>query len=84
MQSLTSGFGNEIDKELVKMMLLLKVQSLTRGFSGVKITTIERLIYFFNNNILPIVFEQGSLGASYGDLAPLAHNEIALALIGGW
>ena len=73
------GFGGEIDEELVKMMLLLKVQSLTRGFSGVKITTIERLIYFFNNNILPVVFEQGSLGAS-GDLAPLAH--VALALIG--
>ncbi|MEC7084245.1 MAG: histidine ammonia-lyase [Bacteroidota bacterium] len=73
------GFGKEVDNEVVKIMMLLKIQSLSRGYSGITLTTLKRLIYFFNHDIFPIVYEQGSLGAS-GDLAPLAH--MSLALIG--
>lgn len=73
------GTGEEVPLEVVKRMLLLKVLGLSHGHSGVQIATVERLIYFFNNNILPVVYQQGSLGAS-GDLAPLAH--LSLPLIG--
>ena len=73
------GFGKEVDNEVVKIMMLLKIQSMSRGYSGITLTTLKRLIYFFNHDIFPIVYEQGSLGAS-GDLAPLAH--MSLALIG--
>ena len=73
------GFGKEVDNEMVKIMMLLKIQSLSRGYSGITLTTLKRLIYFFNHDIFPVVYEQGSLGAS-GDLAPLAH--MSLALIG--
>ena len=73
------GFGKEVDNKIVKIMMLLKIQSLSRGYSGITLTTLKRLIYFFNHDIFPIVYEQGSLGAS-GDLAPLAH--MSLALIG--
>ncbi|TPD70464.1 histidine ammonia-lyase [Flavobacterium microcysteis] len=73
------GTGAEVPKEIVKMMLLLKIQSLSYGYSGVQLVTVERLIDFYNNDIFPIVYELGSLGAS-GDLAPLAH--LSLPLIG--
>jgi len=73
------GAGREVPSHVVKMMLLLKIQGLSYGHSGVAIETVERLIWHFNNDVLPIVYEQGSLGAS-GDLAPLAH--LALPLIG--
>jgi histidine ammonia-lyase len=73
------GLGAEVPGFLVKRMLLLKILSLSHGNSGVQLDTVERLIYFFNNDILPVVFDQGSLGAS-GDLAPLAH--LSLPLIG--
>jgi len=73
------GTGEEVPKEIVKLMLLLKIQSLSYGHSGVQLQTVERLIDFYNNDILPIVFTQGSLGAS-GDLSPLAH--MSLPLIG--
>ncbi|WCO00385.1 histidine ammonia-lyase [Psychroserpens ponticola] len=73
------GIGDLVPKEVVKLMLLLKIQSLSYGHSGVQVKTVERLVYFYNNDILPIVYTQGSLGAS-GDLAPLAH--LALPLIG--
>lgn len=73
------GTGEEVPQEIVKRMLLLKVLGLSHGSSGVQVATVERLIYFFNNNILPVVYQQGSLGAS-GDLAPLAH--LSLPLIG--
>lgn len=66
------GTGDEISPEIVKIMLLLKVQSLSYGHSGVQLSTVERLIDFFNNDILPVVYQYGSLGAS-GDLSPLAH-----------
>lgn len=73
------GTGEEVPQEIVKRMLLLKVIGLSHGSSGVQVATVERLIYFFNHNILPVVYQQGSLGAS-GDLAPLAH--LSLPLIG--
>ena len=73
------GTGEQVPKEIVKLMLLLKIQSLSYGHSGVQLQTVERLIDFYNNDILPIVFTQGSLGAS-GDLSPLAH--MSLPLIG--
>lgn len=73
------GTGDVVPREVVKLMLLLKVQSLSYGHSGVQLLTVERLIQFFNNDILPVVYQQGSLGAS-GDLAPLAH--LCLPLLG--
>ena len=66
------GVGEEVPHEIVKIMLLNKIQSLSYGNSGVQLQTVERLIEFFNNDIYPVVYQQGSLGAS-GDLAPLAH-----------
>ncbi len=73
------GTGDAIPREIVKLMLLLKIQSLSYGHSGVQLQTVERLTDFFNLDILPVVYEQGSLGAS-GDLAPLAH--LCLPLLG--
>ena len=73
------GTGETVRPEIVKLMLLLKIQSLSYGFSGVQLITVQRLIDMFNNDILPVVYQQGSLGAS-GDLAPLAH--LSLPLIG--
>ncbi len=79
MKSHACGTGDEVPSEIVKMMLLLKIKSLSYGNSGVQLATVERLIDFYNNDILPVVYTQGSLGAS-GDLAPLAH--LCLPLIG--
>jgi len=73
------GTGEKVPAEIVKLMLFLKIQSLSYGHSGVQLDTVNRLIDFFNHNILPVIYTQGSLGAS-GDLAPLAH--LALPLIG--
>jgi histidine ammonia-lyase len=73
------GTGETVPPEIVRIMLLLKIQSLSYGHSGVQLLTVLRLIDFFNNDILPVVYQQGSLGAS-GDLAPLAH--LSLPLIG--
>ncbi|RQO30469.1 histidine ammonia-lyase [Taibaiella sp. KBW10] len=74
-----TGFGDEVPQEIVKIMLLLKIMGLGQGFSGIHEETIQRLVFFYNHDILPVVYEQGSLGAS-GDLAPLAH--LSLTLIG--
>jgi len=73
------GMGEEVPREIVKLMLLLKIQGLSLGHSGVQLQTVERLIHFYNNDALPVIYNQGSLGAS-GDLAPLAH--LSLPLIG--
>lgn len=73
------GTGEEVPQEIVKLMLLLKIQSLSYGYSGVQLATVLRLIDFYNNAIFPVIYTQGSLGAS-GDLAPLAH--LSLPLIG--
>ena len=71
------GTGEGVPKDIVKIMLLLKIQSLSYGYSGIQLDTINRLIDMFNQNILPVVYQQGSLGAS-GDLAPLAHLSLPL------
>lgn len=73
------GVGNPISPYLSKLMLICKVHALSKGFSGVRVELIERLIYFIENDLMPIVPEQGSVGAS-GDLAPLSH--LFLPLIG--
>ncbi|MGJ8665862.1 MAG: histidine ammonia-lyase [Patiriisocius sp.] len=73
------GTGEYVPKQIVRLMLLLKIQSLSYGYSGVQLQTVERLTEMYNNNILPVIYTQGSLGAS-GDLAPLAH--LSLPLIG--
>ena len=73
------GTGQEVPKAIVKLMLLLKIQSLSYGHSAVALSTVQRLVDFYNHDILPVIYTQGSLGAS-GDLAPLAH--LALPLIG--
>jgi len=73
------GTGDEVPHEIVKIMLFLKIQSLSYGNSGVQLVTVERLVDFYNNDILPVIYNQGSLGAS-GDLAPLAH--LSLPLLG--
>jgi len=79
LRSHACGAGEEVPHEIVRLMLLLKIQSLSYGHSGVDISTVERLVDFFNHHITPVVYQQGSLGAS-GDLAPLAH--LCLPLIG--
>jgi histidine ammonia-lyase len=71
------GMGDEVSPEIVKMMLLLKIKGLSLGHSGVSLELVDSLIYMFNNNILPVIYKQGSLGAS-GDLAPLAHLSLPL------
>lgn len=73
------GTGDLVSKPIIRLMLLLKIQSLSYGHSGIALGTVQRLIDFYNNDVLPVIYEQGSLGAS-GDLAPLAH--LALPLIG--
>ena len=79
MMSHACGIGARVPSEIARLMLLLKVQSLSYGHSGVQLITVQRLVDMFNNNIIPVVYEQGSLGAS-GDLSPLAH--MCLPLIG--
>ncbi|WP_242918208.1 histidine ammonia-lyase [Pontibacter liquoris] len=79
MMSHACGTGAEVPQEIVKLMLLLKIQSLAYGHSGVQLKTVKRLIDFYNRDIYPVVYQQGSLGAS-GDLAPLAH--LCLPLLG--
>ncbi len=73
------GTGELVPERIVKIMLLLKIQSLNYGHSGVQLSTVQRLIDFYNHNIIPVVYTKGSLGAS-GDLSPLAH--LCLPMIG--
>ncbi len=75
------GTGDKVPAEIVRLMLLLKIQSLSYGHSGVQLITVQRLVDFFNHNILPVVYEMGSLGAS-GDLSPLAHLSLPLLGLG--
>ena len=71
--------GDEVAPEIVKLMLFLKAHALSLGHSGVQVDTVQRIIDFYNNDILPVVYDRGSLGAS-GDLAPLSN--LFLPLIG--
>ncbi len=75
------GVGEEVPEEITRLMLLLKIQSLSYGHSGVQVETVQRLADLYNNDILPVVYTYGSLGAS-GDLAPLAHMSLPLLGMG--
>jgi len=75
------GVGDEVPDEITRLMLLLKIQSLSYGHSGVQVETVQRLADLYNNDILPVVYTYGSLGAS-GDLAPLAHMSLPLLGLG--
>ena len=75
------GTGETVRPEIVKIMLLLKIQSLSYGHSGTQLITVQRLVDMFNADIIPVVYQQGSLGAS-GDLAPLAHMSLPLIGLG--
>ncbi len=79
LQSHSVGVGKPIDKEIAKLMLILKVHSLAKGFSGISESTLDRIMWHIENDAIPIVPSQGSVGAS-GDLAPLSH--LFLPLIG--
>lgn len=79
LRSHAAGMGDEVPEDIVRIMLLLKAQSLSYGHSGVQLSTVEKILDLYNADYLPVIYQQGSLGAS-GDLAPLAH--LALALIG--
>lgn len=81
MMSHACGTGERVPREIVKIMLLLKIQSLSYGYSGCKLDTVQRLVDFFNEDICPVVYMQGSLGAS-GDLVPLAHLSLPLVGLG--
>eukprot|EP01136_Pigoraptor_vietnamica_P003988 Opistho-1_new@33894 len=73
------GLGEEVPRDIVKLMLMLKIKSLSYGNSGVQIDTVIRLMNMYNHDVLPVIYTQGSLGAS-GDLAPLSH--LGLPLLG--
>jgi histidine ammonia-lyase len=79
LKSHSVGVGNPIPQEIAKLMMICKVQALAQGFSGIALATLERIIWHIDNDIIPVVPEKGSVGAS-GDLAPLAH--LFLPLIG--
>ena len=79
LKSHACGMGEEVPDTIVKLMLLLKIKSLSYGHSGVQVKTVLRLVDMFNNNVLPVIYTQGSLGAS-GDLSPLSH--LCLPLLG--
>ena len=78
-RSHSCGVGAVVSENITKRILLLKAIGLSKGHSGVQLETIEQILFLYNENILPVIYEQGSLGAS-GDLAPLAH--MSLSLIG--
>jgi len=79
LKSHSVGVGTPIPQEIAKLMMITKVQALAQGYSGIALTTLERIIWHIDNDIIPVVPEKGSVGAS-GDLAPLSH--LFLPLIG--
>ncbi|MDB5201184.1 MAG: histidine ammonia-lyase [Ferruginibacter sp.] len=79
LKSHACGLGEEVPEPIVKLMMALKIKSLSYGHSGVQIDTVNRLMDMYNNGVFPVIYTQGSLGAS-GDLAPLSH--LSLPLIG--
>ncbi len=79
LKSHACGLGDEVPEEIVKLMIMLKIKSLSYGHSGVQIDTVKRLMDMYNAKMYPVIYTQGSFGAS-GDLAPLSH--LALPLIG--
>ncbi|BFN37382.1 histidine ammonia-lyase [Fidelibacter multiformis] len=76
-RSHAAGVGPYIEEDIVRLMMLIKIQSLIQGFSGVRPRVVEQLVFFLNHDILPCIPSKGSVGAS-GDLAPLAHMTLPL------
>ena len=72
--------GDELQPEIIRLMLFLKAHALSLGYSGVQVETVQRILDFYNNDVLPIVYDRGSLGAS-GDLAPLSNLFLPLFLL---
>src|SRR6476661_5211151 len=79
LQSHSVGVGNPVPEEIARLMLVTKLHSLAQGYSGIQLTTLERILWHLEADVIPVVPEKGSVGAS-GDLAPLAH--LFLPLIG--
>ncbi|MFZ1289779.1 MAG: aromatic amino acid lyase, partial [Melioribacteraceae bacterium] len=75
----SAGVGEDLPPFIIKIMMLLRANALAKGYSGIKLSTLELLLVFINNNIIPVIPSQGSVGSS-GDLAPLSH--LVLSLIG--
>lgn len=75
------GTGDEVPSEIVRLIILLKIQSISYGYSAVQLQTVERLVDMYNRDVIPVVYQQGSLGAS-GDLAPLAHMSLPILGLG--
>ncbi len=81
LMSHSSGTGPYIDDDQVRAMMLLRLNALIKGYSGIRWETLERMLFFLNQNILPLVPQKGSVGAS-GDLVPLAHMSLPLIGLG--
>ncbi|QMS84805.1 histidine ammonia-lyase [Candidatus Xianfuyuplasma coldseepsis] len=81
LKSHACGVGNPFSEEIVRGMMVLRVNALVRGHSGIRLEVLEKLVEMLNKNVIPVVFEQGSLGAS-GDLAPLSHMSLPLIGLG--
>lgn len=79
LKSHACGVGAKIDPQIARLILLLKIKNISLAYSGVNPLVLERMLFFYNHGLTPLVYEQGSLGAS-GDLAPLAH--LSLPIIG--
>jgi len=75
------GVGEVLPKDIIRGMMALRINALVKGYSGIRLSTIEKLVEFLNNDFIPVVFEKGSLGAS-GDLAPLSHMSLPLIGLG--
>lgn len=80
-QSHACGTGDEVPQDVVRLMMFLKIQSLSYGFSAVRLELVDGLVNLYNHDVLPVIYQQGSLGAS-GDLAPLAHLSLPLIELG--
>ena len=81
LKSHACGLGEEVPADIVKLMLMLKIKSLSYGYSGISIETLKRLMEMYNNDVIPVIYTQGSLGAS-GDQAPLSHLRLPLIGLG--
>jgi histidine ammonia-lyase len=75
------GVGEPFHNEVVRGMMLLRINALVKGYSGIRLEVLEKMVEFLNKDLVPVVFSQGSLGAS-GDLAPLSHMSLPLVGLG--
>lgn len=77
----SSGFGDPLAEDVVRAIMLIRVNSLVKGYSGIRLSTVNKLVEFLNKGLVPYIPEKGSLGAS-GDLAPLAHMVLPMLGLG--